>query len=120
MLDSYFTFCKTPLVAYDKNIQVVCYSYNERSYTFVGLVNNRTRHSPSSLVFLKKFIPADGSALIFSQGRLLGEVTKQGSTMQLPIHSFNTKHTQQDVRVETGKLLFNISNNNTIEISTGD
>ena len=40
--------------------------------------------------------------------------------MQLPIHSFNTKHAQQDVRVETRKLLFNIGNNNTIELITGD
>ena len=40
--------------------------------------------------------------------------------MQLPIHSFNTKHAQQDVRVETKELLFNLSSIKEIEITTGD
>jgi len=81
MLNSYFTFCKTQLVAFDNNIQMIAYSYNSRSYTFAGVVNNKTRHAPSNLVFLKKYLTIDGNALVFLQGKLIGEITKTGSEM---------------------------------------
>jgi len=81
MLNSYFTFCKTQLVAFDNNIQMIAYSYNSRSYTFAGVVNNKTRHAPSNLVFLKKYLTIDGNASVFLQGKLIGEITKTGSEM---------------------------------------
>lgn len=65
MLNSYFTFCKPQLVAFDANVQVVCYSYNRRSYTYVGIINNLTRHSPLALMFLKKYTTVDGNAFVF-------------------------------------------------------
>ena len=99
MLSSYFSFCKTQLVAFDNNIQAICYSYNARSYTFVGIINNRTRHSPSDELFLRKYLTIGGTAPVFVRGKLLGEVTKNGTQMQYPIWSFNERHEEENVKV---------------------
>lgn len=92
MLNSYFTHCKDPFVLYDNNIQMVVYSYSERSYSFAGCTNNRTSKSPSTLLLLKRYVPLDGNPFIFAGGKLLGRASKGGSSMQLPIESFNTRH----------------------------
>lgn len=81
MLNSYFQFCRTQLVAFDRNVQAIAYSYNKRSCTFVGVVNNRSRHSPTDLLFLKKYVVYDGTATLFHLGRLLGSLSKDGSKM---------------------------------------
>lgn len=40
--------------------------------------------------------------------------------MQLPIHSFNSKHEQKLVKFSQENILFNIWNTTRIEINTGD
>jgi len=78
---------------------MIAYSYNARSYTYSGIANKKTSYSATSLVFLKKYMTIDSSALIFVCGKLLGEVTKRGSEMQIPIHSLNSKvHEQKNVK----------------------
>ena len=119
MLNSYFTFCKTQLVAFDANIQAIAYSYNKRSSTFVGVINNKTRHSPSNLVFLKKYLTVGGSAPVIFQGRVMGNVSKTGAEMELPIHSLNQKHFQKLVEIKQEQLYFNLANTRGIEITTG-
>jgi hypothetical protein len=81
MLSSYFDFSRMQLVAFDKNVQAIAYSYNKRSCTFVGVINNRSRHSSSDLVFLKKYVAYDGAATIFHLGQLIGSLNKVGSAM---------------------------------------
>lgn len=81
MLSSYFTHCKNPLVLYDNNIQMIVYSYNERSYSFVGCTNNKTQHSPTSMMLLKKYVPVDGNASLFVSGQFVGTASKIGNNM---------------------------------------
>ena len=94
------------------------YSYSTRSYTFSGVVNNRTRHSPNDLLFLKKFVVYGGSASLFYLGKPLGSITKHGSKMQYPIISLNCKHEDLVVKAETKELLFNLTNIRNIKIKT--
>lgn len=68
MLNSYFTYCKNPFVLYDNNIQIIVYSYSERSYSFTGCINNKTSKSPSNVMLLKKYVPSDGNPFIFAGG----------------------------------------------------
>jgi len=98
---------------------MIAYSYNARSYTYSGIANKKTNYSATSLVFLKKYMTIDSSALIFVCGKLLGEVTKIGSEMQIPIHSLNSKvHEQKNVKFQHENILFNIKNTSKIEIVT--
>jgi hypothetical protein len=98
MLKSYFAFCKTQLVAFDNNIQVIVYSYNQRSHTYVGDINNRTGHSPSTLRYLKTYLTGNSNAYIFYLGRLMGDVVKDSPAMQYPIRSFNFTHKLESVQ----------------------
>ena len=121
MLHSYFSFCKSQLVAFDSNIQIVAYSYNRRSSTFVGNINNKTRHSPSNLVFLKKYLTLDSTASIVVHGQMLAEVAKVGAAqMQLPINPMNTKHEQDLVRTSQEEFVFHLPNTKAIEITTSN
>ena len=98
---------------------MIAYSYNARSYTYSGIANNKTSYSATSLVFLKKYMTVDSSASVFVCGQLLGEVTKRGNEMQLPIHSLNSKvHEQKNVKFHHENLLFNLKNTSKIEIFT--
>ena len=40
--------------------------------------------------------------------------------MQLPVHSFNSKHEQKLVKFSQENILFNLQNTARIEINTGD
>ncbi len=96
------------------------YSYSTRSYTFSGVINNRTRHSPNDLTFLKKFVVHDGSASLFYLGKPLGSITKHGSKMQYPIISLNCKHEDLVVKAETKELFFDLTNIKSIKVKTND
>jgi hypothetical protein len=85
MMYSYFKFCDQQMVLFNDDIQVVVYSYNKRSSTFVGLVNKKTSYSPDSMAFVKKYLTFGSSALVFSKSVELGSVKKSSELMELPI-----------------------------------
>ena len=45
MVTSYFKFFKKQMVVLDDKIQIIVYSYNKRSSTFVGMINKKSRNS---------------------------------------------------------------------------
>lgn len=72
MIESYFAYCNNTIFLVDDDIQIVVYSFNKKTSTYVGYINKKSNKSPSTLQLLKKYIPANGQALLISRGDTIG------------------------------------------------
>ena len=62
------------------------------SYCFSGHEVERTSKSGTKISFLKKFLYPNQNFIVYNEGKYIGEGTKIGNYMQLPLRSLNQSH----------------------------
>jgi hypothetical protein len=93
-LNSYFDVIDTKqvLIAFEKDLWAIAYSYSSRSCRFTGHLTDIHVRSGSMLDFLKRFGRAH--CRIFIRGKEF-VVRKDSAVMQLPIASLNQQHQEE-------------------------